>query len=112
MTYDGHDVVVVPFPFRERGASKRRPALVVSSTSFNASHDQLVLAMITTATRTSWVSDVPITDLAVAGLPHTSVVRLKLFTLEVSLVLRRLGRLAGADARAVAASLAGNLAAP
>ncbi len=112
MIYDGYDVVVVPFPFSERAAAKRRPALVISSTSFNANHDHLVLAMITTAARSSWASDVSIGDLAAAGLTHPSVVRLKLFTLEVSLVLRRLGRLAAADTRAVAASLAGNLAAP
>ncbi len=30
MTYDTFDVVVVPFPFTDRSAAKRRPALVVS----------------------------------------------------------------------------------
>ncbi len=41
----------------EKFASQRRPALVVSPASFNDQHDHLVLAMITTAKRTRWVSD-------------------------------------------------------
>jgi mRNA interferase MazF len=112
VTFDGHDVVVVPFPFSERAGTKRRPALVISSAAFNGRHNHLVLAMITTAAKASWASDVPITDLEAAGLPHQSVARLKLFTLDASLALRRLGRLAGNDARAVEASLAENLVAP
>ena len=35
MTCDPLDVVAVPFPFTERPAVKRRPALVVSSAAFN-----------------------------------------------------------------------------
>lgn len=46
------DVVVVPFPFMDRPAVKRRPAVVVSSTEFNKVHEGKILAMITsTATR-------------------------------------------------------------
>ena len=48
-TYSPGDVVVVPFPFSDREASKRRPALVCSATAFNDSSHHLVLAMITTA---------------------------------------------------------------
>ena len=35
MTCDPLDVVAVPFPFTERPAVKRRPALAVSSAAFN-----------------------------------------------------------------------------
>ena len=110
MAYDGFDVVVVPFPFSERRAAKRRPALVVSTTPFNLAHAHNVLAMITTAGHTSWPSDVAIADLAAAGLPAPSWVRLKLFTLDVSLIVRSIGHLARADARAVGAVLAEALA--
>ena len=95
--YDPGDVVIVPFPFTDRDASKRRPALVCSSRAFNSQTKHAVLAMITTATHTSWSEDVEITDLKKAGLPSPSVVRWKLFTLDASLILRRAGKLAPAD---------------
>lgn len=47
--YDAGDVVVVPFPFSDRDAAKRRPALVCSGAEFNNRAKHLVLAMITTA---------------------------------------------------------------
>lgn len=59
MTFDALDVVVVPFPFTDRQTSKRRPALVVSSTDFNDAHEQSILAMITSVS-VSWPSDVAI----------------------------------------------------
>ncbi len=87
----------MPFPFTDRAATKRRPALVCSSEIFNRQARHLVLAMITTATHTPWPGDVPITDLAAAGLPESSVVRWKLFTLDDALVLKRAGRLSARD---------------
>ena len=37
--------MVVPFPFTDRQAAKRRPALIVSSPRFNDAHEQAILAM-------------------------------------------------------------------
>ena len=105
MTFDAFDVVVVPFPFSDRSAAKRRPALVVSSTAFNKAHEQRVLAMITTAAKTVWPSDVPISDLAAAGLRAASVVRFKLFTLDGGLILRGIGALSRRDAETVMKAL-------
>ena len=69
MTYDAFDVVVVPFPFTDRNATKRRPALVLSQkTTFGAIIEHSVLAMITSAANAPWPLDVPITDGASAGL--------------------------------------------
>lgn len=96
-TFSPGDVVIVPFPFTDRQASKRRPALVCSSADFNRQVRHVVLAMITTATHSEWPSDVSIGDLDAAGLPAPSVVRWKLFTLDVSLVVRQAGALSAAD---------------
>lgn len=95
--YSPGDVVIVPFPFTDRDAAKRRPALVCSSAAFNRKTRHIVLAMITTATHSSWADDVVIEDLAEAGLPAPSVVRWKLFTLDATLVMRRAGALAATD---------------
>ena len=80
MICEPFDVVVVPFPFTDREADRRRPALVVSSPDFNAIHDQSILAMITSAGG-DWPSDVAIRDWREAGLSVPCKVRLKLFTL-------------------------------
>ena len=91
------DVVIVPFPFTDRDASKRRPALVCSSAAFNRQARHLVLAMITTSAHAPWPGDVPIKDLGAAGLPAPSIVRWKLFTLDASFVLARAGALSARD---------------
>lgn len=105
MTFKRFDVVVVPFPFSDRAATKRRPALVVSSDRFNAEHDHMVLAMITTAVEPAWSSDVDLRDLGKAGLKTRSVVRLKIFTLDRALVIRKIGALGRLDAEAAKAAL-------
>ena len=106
MTFEAFDVVVVPFPFTDRAATKRRPALVLSDRSaFNAGIGHVVLAMITSASHSDWPLDVHVADLHAAGLTSASVVRMKLFTLDERLILRKAASLAAADRKAVAAAL-------
>ena len=103
MTYSAYDVVRVPFPFTDREAHKRRPALVLSdNATFNRAAGHSVMAMITSSGHAPWPLDCPIEDLKAAGLPAASVVRFKLFTLDHRLVLGTIGHLATDDARRVA----------
>jgi mRNA interferase MazF len=99
------DVLVVPFPFTDSTAVKRRPALVLSAEPFQNRIGHLVLAMITSRENRGWPLDVEITGLKAAGLPHASLVRMKVFTLDARFVLRKTGALAEADRRAVQRSL-------
>jgi mRNA interferase MazF len=92
-TYKAFEVVVVPFPFADSAAPKRRPALVLSTQGFNDRAAHLVLAMITSRENRGWPLDTEIKDLAAAGLSHPSVVRMKLFTLDERFVLRKSGAL-------------------
>ena len=101
MICDFADVVVVPFPFVDIPISKRRPALVLSNEAFNAENDQSILAMITTGVGSQWPSDLPITDIATAGIAHRSVVRWKVFTLPNASILKRLGSLGDKDRASV-----------
>ncbi len=105
MTFEAFDTVVVPFPFTDRTATKRRPALVLSSAAFNEPAGHVVLAMITSAKNAPWPLDVPITDRETAGLAAESVVRMKLFTLDARLMLRKAGRLTDCDGTAVQVAL-------
>jgi mRNA interferase MazF len=101
MICDFGDVVVVPFPFVDRPIQKRRPSLVVSARKFNEANGHSILAMITTAARSRWPSDIVIADLAAAGLPRACVLRWKLFTLPNASILRHAGAFGSTDRKAL-----------
>ena len=103
MTCEAWDVVTVPFPFTDRAAQKRRPALVLSQKSFNRQGHTL-MAMITSAVA-PWPSDTSIRNISSAGLSQPCVVRPKLFTLDSRLILRRIGQLADEDRQHVSEAL-------
>ncbi len=104
MNCEPGDVAVVPFPFAERPGTKRRPALVLSSATSTAApatrfwrcHDEQ---------RPEMGGCVAIEGLEESGLPRPCIVRLKLFTLDNRLLLRRAGRLGAEDRRKVGDSL-------
>jgi mRNA interferase MazF len=101
------DVVVLPFPYSDRLAEKRRPALVISGNSLHQQYGLLWVAMITSAANAGWACDVPIGDLKLAGLPAASVVRpAKIACIEPARVLRAAGALTAADAKRVERELA------
>lgn len=98
MTFNAFDVVVVPFPFTDKTTAKRRPALVLSDAqAFNLQVGQAVMAMITSAKNSDWPLDTEIRDLDSAGLPSPSMIRMKLFTLDEKLIIRKAGKLAEPD---------------
>lgn len=100
MICEPYEVIVVPFPFSERVGAKRRPALVLSKRSFNE-NGHVILAMITTKGHSPWLGDTELKDLKECGLPVPCLVRLKLFTLDNRLIIRRIGRLSEADRKRV-----------
>jgi mRNA interferase MazF len=97
-------VVIVPFPFSTQLGQKRRPALVLSESAFNR-HGYSVLAMITTAGHHPWPGDVNLTGLKAAGLNTPCLVRLKLFTLDNRLIVKKIGQLAAADRQQISQQL-------
>jgi mRNA interferase MazF len=94
---DFGDVAVVPFPFVDIAAEKRRPSLILSHATFNTEHGHSICAMITTASGSRWPSDVAIQELKTAGLDRACVIRWKLFTLPNGLIIKRAGQLADRD---------------
>jgi mRNA interferase MazF len=107
--FDAFDIVVVPFPYADRLAEKRRPALVISNRKL-APFGLIWVAMITSADNAPWSCDVDVADLASAGLPAPSVVRpAKIACIEPARIERRAGKLDKATAKAVAQKLRGFL---
>jgi mRNA interferase MazF len=99
------ETVVVSFPFAEKAAIQRRPAVVISGQGFNRANGATVVAMITTAKTHSWPSDHLIQEQATAGLAVSCVIRWRLATLPNALLLKKLGALGLADAKACIAPL-------
>ena len=107
--FDPFDIIVVPFPYADRLAEKRRPALVISKRKL-AAHGLVWVAMITSAKNEPWPSDIAIADLKRAGLPAPSLVRpAKIACIEPSRIDRRIERIDEATARIVRQKLRGFL---
>jgi len=102
MRFEPYDVVVVPFPFTDKLAVKRRPALIISNHLFNGDyHNHLIMAMITTVKNSEWSGDIQLHDWQSANLTVPCKVRFKLFTLDRRLVIQRLGSLSPTDQETV-----------
>lgn len=103
------DVVVVPFPYSDHLAGKRRPAVVVSSATLEQDHGLVWVAMIT-STPAIWPHDIPVSDLRSAGLPVKCVVRpAKVATISAARIVRKCGVLSAGDWRNAKAQLLRNL---
>jgi mRNA interferase MazF len=90
------DIVLVPFPFTDLTATAVRPAVVVSSDSFNRSSEDAIFMFITTKKHRSQYDfgvnkrDPEFKD---TGLKYASTFRAsKLMCLEQKIAQRRLGR--------------------
>lgn len=100
--YKPFDIVVVPFPFVDSLQTKNRPAMVISAEkTFNLVAGHTVLAMITSSLHQQLPLDTPITHFDACGLLKPSIVRLKLFTIDNSLIKSKIGALVGKDKMAL-----------
>jgi mRNA interferase MazF len=105
-SYNFGDVVLVPFPFTDQSGMKKRPAVVVSSDSYNASRPDLILMAITSQVRTTpGFGEAVVTEWQKAGLLKASVIKPVLTTVERRLLLRQLGQLAQTDRAALQRAL-------
>lgn len=91
--YEQGDIVLVPFPFTDLTAVKKRPALVVSANWYNKRYRDVVLVAITSCVPHILDElDYMITenDFKTGKLYKDSVVKLgKVFTIENSLIRRK-----------------------
>ena len=91
-------IVLVPFPFTDLSATKRRPALVVSPDRFGG--DDFVLCAISSRVPEMlgpWDVSLMSSDVLDAALPRSSVILVgKLFTMHRRLVVGQFGRVTSA----------------
>ena len=70
------DVVLIPFPFTDQTAVKRRPAVVVSSGSYNTTRRDIVIKAITSQMREPLAfAEITVGDWQSTGLAKASVVK-------------------------------------
>lgn len=95
------DVVLVPFPFSDLSGTKKRPALVLAAVS----NGELICTMLTSRQKADRCEHV-IAAWREAGLIKPTVVRIaRLFTIDRSVVLRKLGSLEVREFREVLAKV-------
>jgi mRNA interferase MazF len=100
-TYDPYSVIVVPFPFTDNYKTKKRPALVLSHSNHQKQTHHVTLMMITSAKNSSWPSDYLISHLGGTGLTAKSIIRQKIFTIDLDLVIKEIGKLSKADKKEI-----------
>ncbi|MGQ0536009.1 MAG: type II toxin-antitoxin system PemK/MazF family toxin [Methanobacteriota archaeon] len=88
MRLDAGDLVLVPFPHTDLTAGKQRPALVLTSASYNAASPDAVIAYVTSLRQEGpWSVPVTSADLSTGALAKQSWVRVdRLATLDQRLV--------------------------
>ncbi len=96
-SFETGEIVIVPFPYSDKFAEKRRPAVVVSNARL-AKEGFLWIVMVTSSINRGKTFDRQIADLALSGLSAPSIVRpTKIANVEPSRVIRRAGRLGAAE---------------
>lgn len=103
-------VVLVPFPFTDLSAVKRRPALVISTDTYNAATGDVIIAQITSRVNSPpRPGDYRPKRWREAGLLLPSLVRARITTLESSMLIRTLGLMSPEEMTAIDRALASAL---
>ena len=98
MPYEFGNIVLVPFPFTDQTSSKRRPAVIVSSSAYNLARPDMVMMAVTSQLRAlPALAEVWISQWEHAGLLKPSAIKPVFATIEQRLVSRHLGTLATND---------------
>lgn len=97
MTYDRWDVVLLPFPFTDLKATKKRPALVISPREYNSGPDVLVMFVTSNLKSNPKMGDYILKEWKKAGLPKPSMTRMKFATIDKKLVIKKIAALTEKD---------------
>lgn len=97
MIYRQWDIVLLPFPFTNLKAKKKRPALVLSNSVYNRGEDVMVMFITSNIAQELKEGDYLLEDWKKIGLPKPSMTRMKIATIQRKLVLKRLTTISGQD---------------
>jgi mRNA interferase MazF len=104
--YRRGDIVLVPFPFSDQTTVKKRPAIIISSSQYNTtSQDIIIIAVTSRIDRLLDLGECTIQNWKEAGLLKPSRIKPALSTIEQKLVLKTLGTLSAGDLTSLSAVL-------
>lgn len=107
MNYKQGDIVLLPFPYSDLSTAKKRPALVVSNNTFNASSDDFVCCLVTTNPKQDkYTIQITENDVEQGKLSFASTVKpYRIFTTDKKIVVKKLCALQKTKLRLVADKL-------
>ncbi|MDZ7807679.1 MAG: type II toxin-antitoxin system PemK/MazF family toxin [Gracilimonas sp.] len=97
MTYDRWDIVLLPFPFTDLSATKKRPALVISPREYNSGPDVLVMFVTSNLKAKAKMGDYILAEWEKSGLPKPSMTRMKFATIDKNLIIKKIAALTEKD---------------
>ena len=94
IAYKFGDIVLVPFPFTDQSAAKKRPAVVISSEAYHQQRPDLIIMAITSQVKPAQtVGEMIVQNWQSAGLLKPSAIKPVITTIERGLVINKLGQL-------------------
>src|SRR3989338_6611929 len=94
MSYNQREIVLVPFPFTDLSSIKQRPALIISTNSFNQKEDVLVLAITSKIKQDKFRITISQKEIETGNLLLTSQVRCdKIYTLNKSIIRKKIAKI-------------------
>jgi mRNA interferase MazF len=106
MPFEFGDIVLVPFPFTNQAASKKRPAVVISNRAYNMARPDVIVMAVTSQLRANTgLAEIGIARWQSTGLLKPSTIKPVMATLEQRLVRRQLGALDLGDQAALSAGI-------
>lgn len=96
--YSFGDVVLVGFPFTNLQTTKKRPAVIISSQSYQQNRPDVILMAITSQIRQPLATgEAILQDWQAAGLIKPSVLKPLIATIEQTRIIKTMGQLSAAD---------------
>ncbi len=99
--YKRGDIVLVDFGFSEGAGAKKRPALIISSDSYQKSRQEVIVAAITSNIKRVLFGDTKIDEWKEARLIYPSLVTGVIRTIKVKVIICKLGVLSKQDLQKV-----------
>lgn len=96
--YNFGDVVLVGFPFTNLQTTKKRPAVIISSQSYQQNRPDVILMAITSQVRQPLATgEAILQDWQAAGLVKPSVLKPLIATIEQNRIVKTMGQLSATD---------------
>ena len=99
--YKRGDVVLISFVFSDESGAKQRPAVIISSDTYNQHRQEMVISAITSRTDRLLSGDHLINNWQEAGLLFPSVATGIIRTIKQNMIVKKLGMMSSDDLRSI-----------